>query len=130
MSTVAGEVAAGEVAAGEVATGEVARDEVTRDEVVAGEVAAGGVVAIEVEDKMFYDNKKAGGLDMYRPVAKIGGKESEDAIADAMNRFFLETADLEDTVVVLDSGKSVNFHHVVLPTMLDGKCRFVLFNFE
>ena len=69
-------------------------------------------------------------LDMYRPVAKIGGKESEDAIADAMNRFFLETADLEDTVVVLDSGKSIKFHHVVLPTMLDGKCRFVLFNFE
>jgi hypothetical protein len=84
---------------------------------------------IQIRDQnkeVIYDNTKSGGIDMFRPLRKSSGKESEDAIVKSIQRIKEEAAALEDTVLVRANGKTIRVRHNVLYTMLDGKCRCVV----
>ena len=75
--------------------------------------------------EVFFDHDKSGGIEMFRPLSKVSGKENDDAIVATIARIQAEVAALEDTVVLTANGKSIRVRHTVLYTMLDGKCRFV-----
>ena len=66
---------------------------------------------------------------MYRLTGRTSGKETESAIVDTVQRVQTEIELLEDSVVSRTNGKTVVVKHIVLQTMLDGKCRYTLCSF-
>ena len=70
-----------------------------------------------------WDEEKAGGSSTYHLTGRMAGKESDKAIVRTFRRIQSEIDNMKDTEITRVYGKKVVIKHVVVTSMLDGKCR-------